>query len=323
MNNRFYSLNEYCKKTFGEKIYRLSLNGGMTCPNRDGTLSTGGCIFCSEGGSGDFATAYDISITAQIEAAKEQVQKKTDCKHFIAYFQAYTNTYAPIEHLRRIFTEAISHPDIVAISIGTRCDCLSEEVLDLLSQLNTQKPVWVELGLQTMHNKTHAMLNTHTTIEQYDVAVKALHSRGISIITHVILGLPNESKEMMLDTIKHVASLSIQTRSLSNKNILPPMHGIKLQLLHILNGTALAEIYETKPFPLFALEEYCDFIVECLELLPQDMVIHRLTGDGPRKLLVAPLWSTDKKRVLNSIQHTLKERNTYQGRLLNFISDRK
>lgn len=308
---RYYSLNEYCKQTFGDKVYRLSLNGGMTCPNRDGSLGTGGCTFCSEGGSGDFAARYDISISAQITEAKTRIRQKTDCNKFIAYFQAYTNTYAPLSHLRRIYTEALEEPDIVALSIGTRCDCLSSEILDLLEELaacvwpssagKIQKPIWIELGLQSIHNETHARLNTHTTVELFDTAVTNLHARGIPVIAHVILGLPNESREMILETVTHVASL--------------PISGIKLQLLHILKGTKLASEYETEPFPLFELEDYCEFVIDCLEILPPDMVIHRLTGDGPRKLLLAPLWSTDKKRVLNTINKRLLERNTWQGRL--------
>ena len=320
---RYYSLNEYCQNTFGDKVYRLSLNGGMTCPNRDGSFGHGGCTFCSEGGSGDFATAYDISIAAQITEAKTRIQQKTDCHKFIAYFQAYTNTYAPLSHLRRIYTEALQEPEIVALSIGTRCDCLDHDVLDLLEELaNTEFPyshtaedgtvltskrkkhVWVELGLQTIHNKTHAHLNTHTTVELFDQAVANLQARGIPVIAHVILGLPGETKEMMLETVSHVASL--------------PVSGIKLQLLHILKGTQLACEYENAPFPLFELEEYCDFVIDCLELLPPKMVIHRLTGDGPRKLLSAPLWSTDKKRVLNTITKRFKDRNTWQGRLYPF-----
>ena len=300
-DKHYHSLNEYCKQTFGDKVYRLSLNAGCTCPNRDGSLSTGGCTFCSEGGSGDFAACYDVSISTQIAEAKTHIQQKTDCKKFIAYFQAYTNTYAPLSHLRRIYIEALSEPDVVALSIGTRCDCLSEEVLNLLEELSQIKPVWVELGLQTIHNETHAKLNTHTTVEQFDQAVSQLHARAIPVIAHVILGLPGETKEMMLETISHIAHL--------------PIDGVKLQLLHILKGTTLAFEYETQPFPLFELEEYCDFVIDCLELLPPHMVIHRLTGDGPRKLLIAPLWSTDKKRVLNTINKRLKERNTWQGRL--------
>ena len=316
-DKRYFSLNEYCKQTFGDKVYRLSLNAGCTCPNRDGKLGIGGCTFCSEGGSGDFATDYNVSITAQIEEAKTRVQKKTDCNHFIAYFQAYTNTYAPLSHLRRVFTEALEQPEIVGLSIGTRSDCLSEDVLDLLEELGNlewtvcldsdksavvqqKKPIWVELGLQTIHATTHARLNTHTTVEMFDKAVANLQARNIPVIAHVILGLPDETKKMMLETVKHISSL--------------PVSGVKLQLLHILKGTKLGLEYENEPFPLFELEEYCDFVIDCLEILPPDMVVHRLTGDGPRKLLIAPLWSTDKKRVLNTIQKRLKERETWQGK---------
>ena len=308
---RYFSLNEYCKQAFGEKVYRLSLNGGMTCPNRDGSLGIGGCTFCNEGGSGDFAATYDVSVSAQIAEAKTRIQQKTACNKFIAYFQAYTNTYAPIQHLRRIYTEALQEPDVIALSIGTRCDCLGDEVLELLKELAqrdwpvsnnlSQKPIWIELGLQTIHNDTHARLNTHTTVEGFDMAFSKLQALGIPVITHVILGLPGETKEMMLETVSHIASL--------------PIAGIKLQLLHILKGTKLAFEYESEPFPLFTMEEYCDFIIDCLEILPPDMVVHRLTGDGPRNLLIAPLWSTDKKRVLNTINKKLKERKTYQGRL--------
>lgn len=300
-DKRYYSLNEYCKQTFGEKVYRLSLNGGMTCPNRDGSLSYGGCAFCSEGGSGDFATNYHVSICAQIAEAKTRIGQKTDCNKFIAYFQAYTNTYAPIEHLQRIFLEAISEKEIVALSIGTRSDCLSDEVLDLLEELSKIKPVWVELGLQTIHNQTLALMNTHTTVEQFDEAAAKLHARNIPVIAHVILGLPNETKDMMKATVSHVAAL--------------PVSGIKLQLLHVLKGTQLATMYEEQPFSIFSMEEYCDFVIDCLELLPPEMVVHRITGDGPRKLLLAPLWSTDKKRVLNTIHKRIAERNTWQSRL--------
>lgn len=317
-DKRYYSLNEYCKHMFGDKVYRLSLNAGCSCPNRDGKLGVGGCTFCSEGGSGDFAADYNVSIAAQIVEAKTRIQKKTDCNKFIAYFQAYTNTYAPIAHLRRVFTEALEQPEIVGLSIGTRSDCLSDEVLDLLEELSNldwdvyldsddpsigfhKKPIWIELGLQTIHAATHARLNTHTTVELFDNAVLRLQSRNIPVIAHVILGLPGETTEMMKETVSHVASL--------------PVSGIKLQLLHILKGTKLGLEYENEPFPLFELEEYCDFVIDCLEILPPNMVVHRLTGDGPRKLLIAPLWSTDKKRVLNTIQKRLKERDTWQGKL--------
>jgi hypothetical protein len=299
-DKRYYSLDYYLKQTFGEKVYRLALNGGMTCPNRDGTLDDKGCIFCSAGGSGDFAAAPTLSISEQICQAKSRIAPKSRCRYFIAYFQAYTNTYAPVEHLRRIFYEAIEQPEIVALSIATRCDCLPPEVLDLLTELNLRKPVWVELGLQTIHNATLKQLRSGFTFEQYKTAVLSLQARGLTVITHLILGLPGESQEMMLDSVRAVAAL--------------PNHGIKLQLLHVLDGTDLGKLYKEQPFPLFTLEEYCDFVIDCITLLPKDMVIHRLTGDAPRSLLLAPLWSSDKKRVLNTIQRRFRERDLWQGK---------
>ncbi len=299
-DKRYYSLDYYLKHTFGEKVYRLSLNGGMTCPNRDGTCGTRGCIFCSAGGSGDFAASPAYSVTEQIEQAKKRIASKTGCRKYIAYFQAYTNTYASPDYLRKIFTEALSCPDIVALSIATRCDCLSDEILDLLEELNQKKPVWVELGLQTMHASTLTYIRSGFTLSQYKEAVLSLHARGIAIITHLILGLPGETREMMLASVSYVAQL--------------PVWGIKLQLLHVLKGTDLGTIYESEPFPLFSLEEYCDFVADCVSLLPPRMVVHRLTGDGPRRLLLAPLWSTDKKRVLNTIQKSFRERNLWQGK---------
>lgn len=296
---RYYSLDYYLKQTFGEKVYRLSLNGGMTCPNRDGLLGEKGCIFCSAGGSGDFSASPSLSVTGQIAQAKLLVQSKTKCRKFIAYFQAYTNTYAPTDYLRRIFTEAIEHPDIVALSIATRCDCLPEDVIALLRELNQKKPVWVELGLQTIHEETLSFIRSGFTLEQYHHAVHALAQNNILCITHLILGLPGESKEQMLSSVAYVASL--------------PVSGIKLQLLHVLRNTDLGTLYEKSPFPLFSLEEYCNLIADCIALLPPEMVIHRLTGDGPKNLLLAPLWSADKKRVMNTIQKTLRERDIYQG----------
>ena len=298
-DKRYYSLDYYLKQTFGEKVYRLSLNGGMTCPNRDGTLGDRGCIFCSAGGSGDFAASAG-SITNQIAQAKERILAKTSCNKFIAYFQAFTNTYAPVSKLRQLFYEAIRQPEIVALSIATRCDCLSPEILDLLEELNQIKPVWVELGLQTIHEDTLTFIRSGFTLQQYEKAVYALHERGISVITHLILGLPGETKDAMRASVSYVASL--------------PVDGIKLQLLHVLKETDLGTLYQKEPFPLFTLEEYCSFVAECISLLPPDMVVHRMTGDGPRNLLLAPLWSTDKKRVLNTIQKQLKEADLWQGK---------
>ncbi len=298
---RYYSLDYYLKETFGEKVYRIALNGGMTCPNRDGTLDTRGCIFCSAGGSGDFASSVDLSVTKQIEEGKKLLQKKTDCRLFIAYFQAYTNTYAPVSYLRKIFSEAICHPDIVALSIATRPDCLDSEILTLLSELNQIKPVWVELGLQTIHPQTAAFIRRGFDYDCYEKAVFSLKAQSISVITHLILGLPSETHEQMLSSVKKLSTL--------------PIDGVKLQLLHVLENTDLADYYKKEGFSVLSQEEYVELIIDCLEYLPQNVVIHRLTGDGPRKLLLAPEWSIHKKRVLNQIQRRLKERDTYQGRL--------
>lgn len=298
---RYYSLDYYLKETFGEKVYRIALNGGMTCPNRDGTLDTRGCIFCSAGGSGDFASSVDLSVTKQIEEGKKLLQKKTDCRLFIAYFQAYTNTYAPVSYLRKIFSEAICHPDIVALSIATRPDCLDSEILTLLSELNHIKPVWVELGLQTIHPQTATFIRRGFDYDCYEKAVFSLKAQGISVITHLILGLPSETHEQMLSSVKKISTL--------------PLDGVKLQLLHVLENTDLADYYKKEGFSVLSQEEYVELIIDCLEYLPQNVVIHRLTGDGPRKLLLAPEWSIHKKQVLNQIQRRLKERDTYQGRL--------
>lgn len=301
MGNRFYSLNNYCRETFGEKVYRLSINGGMTCPNRDGSLSYNGCAFCGAGGSGDFATEANPDIAKQLELARARIAAKTNCHSYIAYFQAYTNTYAPVSYLREIFYKAINSPEIVALSIATRSDCLNDDIYELLNELNQIKPVWIELGLQTIHNDTLRDMNTHTCVEDFDYACQRLSALDIKVVTHLILGLPGETREMMLESVKHVAAL--------------PVFGIKLQLLHVLRDTALAQQYQQAPFKIFTLEEYCSLIVDCLELLPPEMVIHRMTGDGPRNLLIAPLWSTDKKRVLNTINQMLRSRDTFQGRL--------
>lgn len=298
--NRYYSLDTYLKETFGEKVYRISLNGGMTCPNRDGSKGTRGCIFCSRGGSGDFAEDHLLSVTEQIESGKKKLEQKTNCRKYIAYFQAYTNTYASVSYLRPLFLEAIRHPDIVVLSIATRPDCINDEILELLSELNQIKPVWIELGLQTIHEKSAAFIRREFSLSCYETAVNALTARSIPVITHVILGLPGETAADMMQTVDYVAH--------------SPISGVKLQLLHVLSDTDLADYYEQHPFSLFSMEDYCEFIIDCLEHLPASMVVHRITGDGPRKLLVAPLWSTDKKRVLNTIRKRLKERDTWQGK---------
>ena len=300
-DSRFRSLNDDLRERFGEKLYKLTLNGGCTCPNRDGTLGTRGCIFCSEGGSGEFAASPQLSIQEQIEDGKRRLAGKRPVKKYIAYFQAYTNTYAPVEHLRRVFTEAISCPEIAVLSIATRPDCLGEEVLELLEELNRRKPVWVELGLQTIHEKTASFIRRGYPLPVFDRTVKELEARGIEIIVHTILGLPGETADMMLGTVRYVNST--------------PAAGIKLQLLHILKHTDLADYYQHTGFHILTMNEYVDLVIRCLEVCRPDLVIHRLTGDGPKDLLIAPEWSQAKRQVLNTIQKELKRRNTFQGRL--------
>lgn len=312
----YYSLDYYLKQEFGQKVYKLSLNGGMTCPNRDGTLGKSGCIFCSLGGSGDFAASPNLSVTNQIEEAKELVKTKvrgrravseTDtAEKYIAYFQAYTNTYGEISYLRKLFTEAISHPDIAALSIATRPDCLGDDVIDLLSELNKIKPVWIELGLQTCHEKTSQFIRRGYSLSCFEEAVKNLHQINVTVIVHVILGLPGESFADMLETISYITSFH-------KKGI--PIQGIKLQLLHVLKGTDLAK----HSFHVLSLEEYMDILISCIEMLPKDMVIHRITGDGPKNLLIAPLWSSNKKLVLNRIHQEFKIRETCQGKYCHVI----
>ncbi len=297
----YHSLDYALKQQFGEKVYKLTLNAGCTCPNRDGTLGTRGCLFCSEGGSGEFAADPTLSITRQIEESKALLAAKRPVQKYIAYFQAYTNTYGPIRRLEEVFTEAASHPEIAALSIATRPDCLGPGVLTLLARLKRKKPLWIELGLQTIHGETAAFVRRGYDLPCYTRAVEELESLGIPIITHVILGLPGESLQQMLETVSFVNAL--------------PVSGIKLQLLHILKHTDLADYYERHPFPLFTLETYVQAVISCLEICRPDMVIHRLTGDGPKDLLVAPLWSSSKRHVLNTIHQTLRQRNTWQGRL--------
>ena len=300
MEQRYYTLNQYFQERFGEKVYKLSLNGGMTCPNRDGTCGDRGCIFCSEGGSGDFASSHHLSITEQIEDGKLRLKNKKTGQKFIAYFQAFTNTYAPISHLRKIFYEAISSPEIVGLSIGTRPDCLPSEVLTLLQELNEKKPVFVELGLQTIYEKTATFIRRGYPLSCFEEAVKQLKAIGCNVVVHMILGLPNETNDMILDEIRYLNQL--------------PIDGIKLHLLHILKHTDLATYYEKHPFPMYTLKEYSSLIIQCINELRPDIVVHRITGDGPKNLLIAPLWSGHKKLVLNTIHHEMKEQNCYQGK---------
>lgn len=301
-----YTLNDYCRETFGEKLYKISLNGGFTCPNRDGTLGSRGCIFCSAGGSGDFAEDPHASITAQIEAGKKKVEKKMKSGgHYIAYFQAYTNTYAPLERLEALFTAAISHPDIRVLSVATRPDCIPEETVALLARLNRIKPVWVELGLQTIHEESARYIRRGYPLAIYEDALRRLKEAGLTVITHVILGLPGETREDMLETIKYLAKGIKDTRT----------DGIKLQLLHVLRNTDLAEDYLAGRFSVMTLEEYLPLLADCVRRLPPDIVVHRITGDGPKNLLLAPLWTGNKRLVLNAITRYFKEEQVQQGEL--------
>lgn len=288
-------LSDVLKERYGEKVYKLSLTSGCTCPNRDGSVGFGGCSFCSAGGSGEFAS-HAGDIEKQIEDAKERIQKKTSSRRFIAYFQSFTNTYGDARTLKELYEAIVRRDDIAVLSIGTRPDCLGNEILDMLASLNRIKPVWVELGLQTMHDRTAAGLNRGYALPVFEEAVRNLKSVGIEVIVHVIFGLPGETKDDMLQTIRYLSGM------------VPAVDGIKIQMLNILKGTAMGERYEREPFPLLSLEEYTDLVAESLRILPEQMVVHRMTGDGPGQLLIAPDWVRNKKKVLNTIQRKLRER---------------
>ncbi|MCR4705222.1 MAG: TIGR01212 family radical SAM protein [Lachnospiraceae bacterium] len=288
-------LSDHLKQRFGEKVYRLSLSSGCTCPNRDGKIGYGGCTFCSEGGSGEFASD-PVSINEQIEEAKKRIASKTDANKYIAYFQSFTNTYGDVGRLYKLYKEAIEREDIVALSLGTRPDCLDDEVMHMLLKLQRIKPVWIELGFQTVHERTAEQIRRGYDLDVFEDAYRRLKENYFEVIVHVIFNLPGESREDMLNTIRYLSGLK------------PTLDGIKLQMLQILEGTELALVYQNEPFPLMDLETYSDLVAESIRILPKDTVIHRMTGDGPRKLLVEPLWSLDKKRVLNAINHRLIKR---------------
>ena len=286
-------LSDYLKEEFGEKIYRLSLTSGCTCPNRDGTLGTGGCSFCSEGGSGEFAAAA-APLDEQIRSAKERIAGKTKAKRFIAYFQSFTNTYGDPERLGRLYREAVSREDIAVLSLGTRPDCISSRVLEILEDLNRVKPVWVELGLQTIHEKTARRIGRGYSLPVFEDTYRRLKDAGLTVIVHLIFGLPGETREMMLETVRFLAGLK------------PEPDGVKLQMLQVLKGTRLAEEYAAEPYPLMTLDEYAYLVRDSVKLLPEKTVLHRMTGDGPKRLLIAPLWCADKKRVLNTMNRIVE-----------------
>ena len=295
----YRSLNSFLREQFGEKVYKLALDGGFTCPTRDGSKGTGGCTFCA-GGSGDFAIPVGDNVAEAIEMAKAVVADK-GARKFIAYYQSFTGTYAPIERLRNLYSETIRHPDIAALSIGTRPDCLEDEVIALLKELNTEKPVWIELGLQTVHEETALAIRRGYPLEVYDDAVRRLRNAGIPAIVHLIIGLPGETPEMIRQTAAYIGRSGVQ--------------GIKFQLLHVLEGTELAEAYRAGAVEVLSLDAYIRILEECIESIPPEMVVHRLTGDGAKRSLIAPRWSVDKKRVLNEINRAFERDQIRQGRL--------
>lgn len=296
---RYFSLDCRLKQVFSEKLYKLSLDGGMSCPNRDGTISYGGCIFCSEGGSGDFTPDCRLPISQQIELAKCAVKNKFSGNRYIAYFQAFTNTYAPVEYLEKLFRPVVSRDDIAVLSVATRPDCLEADKLSLLESLAKEKPLWIELGLQTANENTAKFINRGYELPCFERAVRELKNIGAEVIVHTIIGLPHETKDDIIATARYVGSCGAD--------------GIKIQLLHILENTKLAELYRAGEFEALSEEDYIDIVCDVISVLPQNIVIHRLTGDGDRSKLIAPKWSGDKRHVINAINHRLKERNIFQG----------
>lgn len=302
MRPYYYSLNEYIRQTYNTKMYKLSLSGGMTCPNRDGLIDNRGCIFCSAGGSGDFtgaALSKDNNIDIQIDTAKALVSRKYSGSDYIAYFQSYTNTYADVNYLRRLFYDVVKRPEIRILSIATRPDCLSSDIIELLAELNSIKPVWIELGLQTIHERTAKYIRRGYTLDVFEEAVRNLNRIGIRPIVHMIIGLPGENESMILETAKYLSHCNIS--------------GVKLQLLHVLKNTDLAQEYFNGSVDILSLTQYSEILGKIIKLLPPDCVIHRLTGDGPKNLLIAPLWSGNKKNVINTINRYLQENAIIQG----------
>lgn len=302
----YYSLDAYLKNTYGEKLYKIALDAGFTCPNRDSTLGCGGCIFCSAGGSGEYAVRTDdrADIKDQLAAGISLFGHKNIGRRFIAYFQAYTNTYGPLSRLRALYTEALNESAVAGISIATRPDCVSEDTVTMLVNIRKEFPdkfVWIELGLQTIHEKTADIIRRGYPLSTYDRCITLLHEAHIPVVTHVILGLPGETKEHMLSTIDYLNHSGTW--------------GVKLQLLHVLRDTDLAILYHRGDYKPLSQETYTDLVIDCLEHLAPDIVIHRLTGDGPKNSLLAPLWSLDKRNVLNTLHHTMKVRASCQGRL--------
>ncbi len=288
---KYRSIGNHLKSKYGEKIYKLSLSCSDSCPNRDGSCGRGGCIFCAEG-SGAFAESYWDPVDVQIEKAKQRIAAKSDCKRFIAYFQSYTSTYGDKNHIKECLLAAAHHPDIVELSVATRPDCLGEDIMELLQEVNKIKPVTVELGLQTAHETTARLINRGYPLAVFEEAMERLKTAGLLVVVHIILYLPGETEEMMLDTVRYVVNSGAG--------------GIKLQLLHVLEGTPLAEMYKSGEVPLPELPQYVALLKKCVKQIPESVIIHRLTGDGDKRLLIAPLWSGNKRLILNAISQHLK-----------------
>lgn len=297
---RYHTLNHFLRNKFGEKVFKISLDGGFSCPNRDGTISKGGCLFCSERGSGDFAGDRDFSISKQFEDIKIMMNKKWKHGKYIAYFQAYTNTYAPVEVLRQKYEEALKQEGVVALAIATRPDCLGDEVLDLLEEINKRFYVWVELGLQSCNDDTARKINRGYKLNVFEDAVKKLKERKIDFVVHSIFGLPGETKEDMLKTVDYIAHSGAQ--------------GVKFHLLHLMENTPMVKLYERGELEFLSQEDYIDLLCRAVERIPEEMVVHRLTGDAPRALLIGPMWSLKKWEVLNGIDKAMEEQDVYQGK---------
>ncbi|MGG7079136.1 TIGR01212 family radical SAM protein [Clostridium sardiniense] len=305
---RYHSLNYFLRNKFDEKVFKISLDGGFSCPNRDGTISIGGCLFCSESGSGDYAGNRVLSIGKQFCDIKEMMNKKWKEGKYIAYFQAFTNTYAPVEELRRKYEEAISQEGVVALAIATRPDCLGDDVLDLLEEINKDIYVWVELGLQTVSDETARKINRGYKLEVYEDAIKRLKERNIDFVTHCIFGLPGETKEDMLKSVDYIAHSGSK--------------GIKFHLLHLMKNTPMVKLYERGELEFVSQDDYIDLICKSIAMLPEDMIVHRLTGDAPRDLLIGPIWSLKKWEILNAIDKALIDNEIYQGKEFREIHDK-
>jgi len=297
---RYHTLNYHLRETFGQKVFKVPLDAGFTCPNRDGTKGLGGCLFCSPYGSGDFAGDRRLSLNEQFQQVRGVLHRKWPQALYIAYFQAFTNTYAPVSHLREVYCSVLKEPGVVGISIATRPDCLPDDVLRLLTELNRFTYLWVELGMQTVHESTARAMNMGYSFSDVQAAVEGLKSLGIRVCLHIILGLPGESREMMMETVRCAARLGVQ--------------GIKIHLLHVIKNTGLEKMYLKGQFKCLDRQEYIELVADILEILPPEMIIHRLTGDSPREALIAPQWSLKKWEILNDIDRELECRDSWQGK---------